>query len=79
MTTEPHPDPLDAVLREAKRRGQMVLLHPIAGPVLVAAVVDADCTTVAPTSLEAIARLDGAIRNAVATMEPGVLPEKVAI
>jgi hypothetical protein len=29
--TPPRPDPLDAVLREAHRRGQVVLYHPAAG------------------------------------------------
>lgn len=55
MTTRP--DPLDDILREAHRRGQVVLMHPTMGPVFVGALVE-ERVTMAPASLEAIDRLD---------------------
>ena len=50
----PRPDPLDDVLREAHRRGQVVLVHPVAGPVLVTLVDD----KIDPKALEVLERID---------------------
>ena len=52
MTTRP--DPLDDVLREAHRRGQVVLMHPVAGPVLVT-MADGE---IDPKALDALERVD---------------------
>lgn len=55
MTTRP--DPLDDVLREAHRRGQVVLAHPTAGLVFVHAVIEPR-VYVATKDRERVARLD---------------------
>lgn len=51
------PDPLDDILREAHRRGQLVVMHPIAGPVFVHAVIEPS-VRLAIASREALERLD---------------------
>ena len=61
-----HSDPLDDVLREAHRRGQVVLWHPLAGPVFVTATIATEHTIVDPKALGAIERLDATALPAVA-------------
>lgn len=47
------PDPFDEILREARRRGRVVVIHPESGPVFVSAEF-----ALSPASLEALDRLD---------------------